>query len=143
MSNSNYEWNETNTSLTITIPLSYKVDKRQIDYVITDSYVKLNIPEMKTFYFIDLFKEVDMNTSKIIIEENNHESGMKTINVSCQYTTTITKLDFPVTVSRIIESNCKNPTILRESDKREVNIRTISNKIIFDVIPGEKYQFTC
>ena len=70
MSNSNYEWNETNTSLTITIPLSYKVDKRQIDYVITDSYVKLNIPEMKTFYFIDLFKEVDMNTSKIILEEN-------------------------------------------------------------------------
>ena len=56
MSNSNYEWNETNTSLTITIPLSYKVDKRQVDYVITDSYVKLNIPEMKTFYFIYLKK---------------------------------------------------------------------------------------
>ena len=70
MSNPNYEWNETNYSLTITIPLSYKIDKRQIDYLITDSYIKLNIPEMKILYFIDLFKEIDINTSKIILEEN-------------------------------------------------------------------------
>jgi oligosaccharide reducing-end xylanase len=105
-------------------------------------YVSKNIDKFWVGTFRDISKYI-LEANSIIIEENNHEGGMKTISVSCQYTTTITKLDFPVTVSRIIEPNCKNPTILRESDKSEVNIRTISNKIIFDVIPGEKYQFTC
>ena len=105
-------------------------------------YVSKNIDKFWVGTFRDVSKYI-LEANSIVIEENNHEGGMTTIDVSCEYSTTITKLDFPVTVSRIIEPNCKNPTILRESDKSEVNIRAISNKIIFDVIPGEKYHFTC
>ena len=70
MSNKNIDWNETNNTITINIPLSYRIDKSKIDYVITDSYVKLNIPEMKIFNFIDLNKEININGSKILLEEN-------------------------------------------------------------------------
>ena len=70
MSNKNIDWNETNNTITINIPLSYRIDKSKIDYVITDSYIKLNIPEMKIFNFIDLNKEININGSKILLEEN-------------------------------------------------------------------------
>ena len=67
--NKNYEWNETNTGVTITFPLLYKIDKKQLDYTITDSYIKLNLHQMKKLYFIDLASEIDIETSKIILEE--------------------------------------------------------------------------
>ena len=70
MSTKNYDWNETNDTLTITLPLLYRIDKSKIDYVITDSYIKINIPEMKIFNFIDLFKEININNSKMLLEEN-------------------------------------------------------------------------
>lgn len=65
-----YDWNQTNTSLTIIIPIPYKVEKKKVDYVITECYVKLNIPEMKRICFIDLADFVDINKCKMIIEEN-------------------------------------------------------------------------
>ena len=68
--NKNYDWNETNTSLTITFPLLYKIDKKKFDYTITDSYIKLNLYQMKQFHFIDLMNEVDTDSSQIILEEN-------------------------------------------------------------------------
>ena len=68
--NKNYDWNETNTSVTITIPLLYKIDKKKFDYTITDSYIKLNLYQMKQFHFIDLMNEVDTDSSQIILEEN-------------------------------------------------------------------------
>ena len=68
--NKNYDWNETNTSVTITFPLLYKIDKKKFDYTITDSYIKLNLYQMKQFHFIDLMNEVDIDSSQIILEEN-------------------------------------------------------------------------
>ena len=68
--NKNYDWNETNTSVTITFPLLYKIDKKKFDYTITDSYIKLNLYQMKQFHFIDLMNEVDTDSSQIILEEN-------------------------------------------------------------------------
>ena len=68
--NKNYDWNETNTSVTITFPLLYKIDKNKFDYTITDSYIKLNLYQMKQFHFIDLMNEVDIDSSQIILEEN-------------------------------------------------------------------------
>ena len=68
--NKNYDWNETNTSVTITFPLLYKIDKKKFDYTITDSYIKLNLHQMKQFHFIDLMNEVDTDSSQIILEEN-------------------------------------------------------------------------
>ena len=68
--NKNYDWNETNESITITFPLLYKIDKKKFDYTITDSYIKLNLYQMKQFHFIDLKEEIDIDTSQIILEEN-------------------------------------------------------------------------
>ena len=68
--NKNYDWNETNTTVTITFPLLYKIDKKKFDYTITDSYIKLNLYQMKQFHFIDLMEEIDIDSSQIILEEN-------------------------------------------------------------------------
>ena len=68
--NKNYDWNETNTGVTITFPLLYKIDKKKFDYQITDSYIKLNLYQMKQFHFIDLMGEIDVDSSKIVFEEN-------------------------------------------------------------------------
>ena len=68
--NKNYDWNETNTGVTITFPLLYKIDKKKFDYSITDSYIKLNLYQMKQFHFIDLMGEIDVDSSKIVFEEN-------------------------------------------------------------------------
>ena len=68
--NKNYDWNETNNSVTITFPLLYKIDKKKFDYTITDSYIKLNLYQMKQFHFIDLMGEIDIDSSQIILEEN-------------------------------------------------------------------------
>ena len=68
--NKNYDWNETNTGVTITFPLLYKIDKKKFDYTITDSYIKLNLYQMKQLHFIDLMGEIDVDSSKIVFEEN-------------------------------------------------------------------------
>ena len=68
--NKNYDWNETNTSVTIIFPLLYKIDKKKFDYTITDSYIKLNLYQMKQFHFIDLMGEIDIDSSQLILEEN-------------------------------------------------------------------------
>ena len=68
--NKNYDWNETNTGVTVTFPLLYKIDKKKFDYTITDSYIKLNLYQMKQFHFIDLMGEIDVESSKIVFEEN-------------------------------------------------------------------------
>ena len=68
--NKNYDWNETNTGVTIIFPLLYKIDKKKFDYTITDSYIKLNLYQMKQFHFIDLMGEIDVESSKIVFEEN-------------------------------------------------------------------------
>ena len=65
-----FDWNQTNTAVTISIPIPYRVDKKKVDYTITDLYVKLNIIEMKKIYFIDLAKHVDSSIGKMIIEDN-------------------------------------------------------------------------
>ena len=68
--NKNYDWNETNESITIIFPLLYKIDKKKFDYTITDSYIKLNLYQMKQFHFIDLMGEINPDSSQIILEEN-------------------------------------------------------------------------
>ena len=68
--NKNYDWNETNESITIIFPLLYKIDKKKFDYTITDSYIKLNLYQMKQFHFIDLMGEINPDSSEIILEEN-------------------------------------------------------------------------
>jgi hypothetical protein len=64
-----YDWNETSQTVTIFIPLSYKIDMKKIESTITENYVKLNIPEMKIFKFIDLFGNIKIESSNIVVED--------------------------------------------------------------------------
>jgi hypothetical protein len=64
-----HEWNQTPTHVTIGIPISYRIDAKKVDYTITENYVKLNIPDMKLIKMIDLFANVDCESSKMIIED--------------------------------------------------------------------------
>jgi hypothetical protein len=63
------EWNQTPTTVTISIPLPYRIDPKKFDSLITENFVKLNIPEIKFFKFIDLNKEVDIEKSNIVVED--------------------------------------------------------------------------
>ena len=105
-------------------------------------YVSKNIEKFWVATFRDVSKYI-LEANSLVIKEINNEGGIITIDVSCEYSTTVTKLDHPVTVSRAIDSSCKNPTILKESDKNEIKIRVEEDKIIFDVIPGERYHLKC
>ena len=85
--NKNYDWNETNTTVTITFPLLYKIDKKKFDYTITDSYIKLNLYQMKQFHFIDLMDESNKSVEKmgefndfINKKLDNYESILNQIN---------------------------------------------------------------
>jgi len=63
------EWNQTPTSVTLSIALPYRVDPKKFESLITENFVKLNIPEIKLFKFIDLFAEVLPGESNIVIED--------------------------------------------------------------------------
>ena len=97
-------------------------------------------------YWSATFKDVSkyiLEANSLVIEDNENEEGNIIINVSCEYTSKITKLDFPITISRTIDSKCKKPIILNENNSKEIKKRIILDKIIFDVVPGEKYILKC
>lgn len=86
-------------------------------------------------FWVGTFRDV----SKYVLEANNlviTESG-NTIDVSCSYQTTVTKLDHPVTISKPL-SGGGNPKVTSSSG-RAVQATVSNGKLIFDVIPGEKY----
>ena len=105
-------------------------------------YVKKNEDKFWVATFRDVSKYI-LEANSLIIEESSGEAGMTTIKVSCEYTTPVTKLDFPVTVSRKYEPSCQKPTIIKESDKSPIDVRIESDKMIFNVVPGENYFLTC
>ena len=65
-----YDWNQTPQTITISIPIPYKVDPKKFDSVVTENSIKLNIPDMKIFKFIDLYDQVDFKSANLIIEDN-------------------------------------------------------------------------
>ena len=105
-------------------------------------YVQKNEDKFWVATFRDVSKYI-LEANSLVIEEASGEAGVTRIKVSCEYTTTVTKLDFPVTVSRKYEESCKNPKIIKESDKSQIDIRIESDKMIFNVVPEENYLFTC
>ena len=105
-------------------------------------YVKKNEDKFWVATFKDVSKYI-LEANSLVIEESNGEAGMTRIKVSCEYTTTVTKLDFPVTVSRKYDQSCQKPTIIKESDKSPIDIRIESDKMIFNVVPEENYILTC
>lgn len=97
-------------------------------------------------YWVATFRDVSkyiLEANSLIIEEKENDKGEIIIDVSCEYKTQITKLDFPITISRKINSNCLKPIILNEKDSKQIRIRIILDKIIFNVVPEEKYILKC
>jgi oligosaccharide reducing-end xylanase len=97
-------------------------------------------------YWSATFKDVSkyiLEANSLVIEDNENEEGNIIITVFCEYTSKITKLDFPITISRTIDSKSKKPKILNENNSKEIKKRIILDKIIFDVVPGEKYILNC
>jgi hypothetical protein len=65
-----YEWSQTMDSLVIVFPISFKINSKNVDSVITENYVKINIPESKFFIFLDLECEIIDDTANLVIEND-------------------------------------------------------------------------
>ena len=89
----------------------------------------LNFQSYEDRYWSAAFKDVSkyiLEANSLVIEDNENEEGNIIINVSCEYTSKITKLDFPITISRTIGTNCLNPIILNYN-----NLKVIKKKNYF------------
>ena len=91
--------------------------------------------------WVATFKDV----SKYILEANNlviSETGNDSsyiVDVSCSYQTSVTKLDTPVTIARKI--SCSNPQVKQNGSP--ITSTPYNGKVIFDVVPGNKYTIQC
>ena len=101
-------------------------------------YVTKNEKKFWVATFKDASKYI-LEANSLIISENKDDEDNIIIEVSTEYKTDITKLDFPVTVSRLLDEKWKEVTILKEDDLSEIESEIKEDKIIFDVVPGEKY----
>ena len=92
-------------------------------------------------WWVATFKDV----SKYILEANNlviTETGSSNnyiVDVSCSYQTSITKLDAPVTIARKVA--CSNPQVKQNGSP--ITSTPYNGKVIFDVVPGNKYTIQC
>ena len=92
-------------------------------------------------WWVATFKDV----SKYILEANNlviTETGNDSayiIVVSCSYQTSVTRLDVPVTIARKV--SCSNPLVKQNGSN--IISTPYNGKVIFDVIPGNKYTIQC
>ena len=92
-------------------------------------------------WWVATFKDV----SKYILEANNlviTESGNGwnyIVDVSCSYQTSITKLDVPVTIARKV--SCSNPKVTLNGSS--ISSVPYNGKVIFDVVPGNRYTIEC
>ena len=103
------------------------------------NYVKNN-DEFWVATFKDISKYV-LEANSLIIEENTNGKN-KNLDVKCSYETSITKMDFPVTIARSLEGLCDAPKVIGENNE-DVESRIDNEKVIFNVIPGKKYLIKC
>ena len=54
----NFKWNETADSVTLLLPIKH-TPMKHIDILITEVYVKVNIPSKKYFIYFDMLHEID------------------------------------------------------------------------------------
>ena len=84
-----------------------------------------------------------MEANSLTILENKKDENNIEIEVSAEYKTDITLLDVPVTIYKKLTTSCKNVNILKENDLELVKNEIKEEKVIFDVVPGEKYIIKC
>lgn len=96
----------------------------------------------KKDFWVATFRDVSkyiLEANSLIIKEHKNEEGNIIIEVSTEYKTEITKLNVPVTVSRLIDYHIKDLTIMKEDDLSEIKTEIKEGLVIFDVVPGENY----
>lgn len=116
-----------------------------IESIELDKHFKY-VKENENKFWIGTFKDISkyiLEANSLVIEENKNEEGNIIIDVTCEYTTKITELNYPVTILRKFNLGCKKQIVLNKKNLKEINHRYDSNGIIFDVIPGEKYLLKC
>lgn len=97
-------------------------------------------------FWVATFRDVSeyiLESNSLIILENTDDEKNIIIEVSTGYKTDIIELNHPVTVSRTIDDKCKKVAIMKKEDLIEIKSEIKERKIIFDVIPGEKYVMKC
>ena len=115
------------------------------DSIELETHFKYVFKNEKNFWvatFRDVSKYILEANSLIILEKKDNKKNT-VIEVSTEYKTDVTKLDFPVTVSRTLDDKCKKVTILKEDDLSEIKNEINEGKVIFDVVPGESYVIKC
>lgn len=103
------------------------------------NYVKNN-DEFWVATFADVSKYI-LEANSLIIEEKVGGDDIE-FNVNISYETDVTKMDFPVTIARSLEGLCSNPSV-EKTDGEKVESRVKNEKVIFDVIPGNRYKIKC
>ena len=109
--------------------------EKHIKYVLKDDNI-----------WVATFKDISkyiLEANSLIIKENKNEEGDTIIEVSTGYKTDLTKLDVPVTVARVLDDKCENVVISKENYLDEIDKQIESGRVIFDVVPGEKYIMKC
>lgn len=105
-------------------------------------YVVSNEDNFWVATFKDATKYILEANSLTILENKKDENNIE-IEVSAEYKTDITLLDVPVTISKKLSTSCKNVNIFKENDLEMVKSEIKEEKVIFDVVPGEKYIIKC
>lgn len=85
-------------------------------------------------FWVATFKSVVkyiLEAKNLVVTQNGNS-----ISVSCNYQTSLTKLDQPVTLAK--QYSGAAPTVTSSNGQR-VNSWTYNGKIVFDVIPGQSY----
>ena len=100
------------------------------------SYVK-----QQDKWWVATFKDVSkyiLEANNLVITETGNE-GSYIVDISCQYQTSLTQLNVPVTIAR--KMSCSNPQVKQNGSP--ISSSTYNGKVIFDVIPGNKYTIQC
>jgi hypothetical protein len=63
------DWSQTPSNVTIVIPLNHKITGKDLSHQITENFIKINIIEQKILKLFDLYSEIDIETSKIVLED--------------------------------------------------------------------------
>ena len=94
-------------------------------------------------FWVGTFRDVSkyiLEANSLVIKEAETTQGIY-INVDTYYKTTITNLDFPVTISKVYE--CSQPYVIDTTLGSDVELELEDGKVIFDVVPEHNYILQC
>ncbi|MCQ2973295.1 MAG: polysaccharide deacetylase family protein [Bacteroidales bacterium] len=106
-----------------------------------DNHLKF-VSENQNDYWVATFAEVSkyiLERNSLSIKEKKVSNGYE-IEVMVSAQSKITKFDQPLTIKRSLPKKWTSAKVT--NSKGEINSRIENNKLIFNIIPGEKYTIT-